>query len=296
MKKVLVFIVTIIVFTFTLNNVYAHPGRTDSNGCHTCRTNCTKWGLSQGEYHCHNSKTTTSRTSTSTTKPVKAIKKSSDTKIKSIIIDGKKQKITNNMKYETTNQTLEIRATPNSKYADIDIYKPYILRHGTNQVKITVTAQDNTTKDYNLTVVRKSENTDIKTIKIDETTYYSSEIDNINYKTTKDIAILEVTPISEYATAQYNKKVNLSEGLNNIKIKIIAESGKEKEYQMKITKEQPNYLETIIGLLFLAGIGIVIYFIIKNKKKPKNIKYCIKCGKIINQENKYCPNCGSIKE
>lgn len=32
----------------------AHPGRTDSSGCHTCRTNCASWGLSTGEYHCHN--------------------------------------------------------------------------------------------------------------------------------------------------------------------------------------------------------------------------------------------------
>ncbi|PIR83922.1 hypothetical protein COU18_00710 [Candidatus Kaiserbacteria bacterium CG10_big_fil_rev_8_21_14_0_10_51_14] len=36
--------------------VYAHPGNTDASGCHTCRTNCPKWGLSTGEYHCHNAK------------------------------------------------------------------------------------------------------------------------------------------------------------------------------------------------------------------------------------------------
>lgn len=35
---------------------FAHPGRTDSAGCHTCRTNCASWGLSTGEYHCHNAK------------------------------------------------------------------------------------------------------------------------------------------------------------------------------------------------------------------------------------------------
>ena len=34
--------------------VAAHPGRTDSNGGHTCRTNCEKWGLEYGEYHYHN--------------------------------------------------------------------------------------------------------------------------------------------------------------------------------------------------------------------------------------------------
>ncbi len=31
----------------------AHPGGTDANGCHTCKTNCEKWGLHYGQYHCH---------------------------------------------------------------------------------------------------------------------------------------------------------------------------------------------------------------------------------------------------
>lgn len=35
-------------------SAYAHPGRTDANGGHTCRTNCEKWGLQYGEYHYHN--------------------------------------------------------------------------------------------------------------------------------------------------------------------------------------------------------------------------------------------------
>jgi hypothetical protein len=44
------------VFLFSIETIYAHPGRTDSSGCHTCRTNCSSWGLSTGEYHCHNAK------------------------------------------------------------------------------------------------------------------------------------------------------------------------------------------------------------------------------------------------
>jgi len=31
----------------------AHPGRTASDGCHYCRTNCDKWGEAWGERHCH---------------------------------------------------------------------------------------------------------------------------------------------------------------------------------------------------------------------------------------------------
>ncbi len=36
----------------------AHSGRTDASGCHTCRTNCAKHGLRNGQYHCHGSSRT----------------------------------------------------------------------------------------------------------------------------------------------------------------------------------------------------------------------------------------------
>ena len=52
MKKIITLI--IILFVFSTAPVLAHPGKTDGNGCHTCRTDCEKWGLEYGEYHCHN--------------------------------------------------------------------------------------------------------------------------------------------------------------------------------------------------------------------------------------------------
>jgi len=50
MKK---YLIIILVFSFMPVAAFAHPGRTDSSGCHVCRTNCAKWGLRQGERHCH---------------------------------------------------------------------------------------------------------------------------------------------------------------------------------------------------------------------------------------------------
>lgn len=47
-------IVLSLVFVLQENEVKAHPGRTNSSGCHYCRTNCASYGLSTGEYHCHN--------------------------------------------------------------------------------------------------------------------------------------------------------------------------------------------------------------------------------------------------
>ena len=58
MRGNLLLLVAIIILSFSFGPTatFAHPGRTDSAGCHTCRTNCPNWGLSYGEYHCHRSK------------------------------------------------------------------------------------------------------------------------------------------------------------------------------------------------------------------------------------------------
>jgi len=34
--------------------VVSHPGRTASDGCHYCRTNCGRWGVPWDARHCHN--------------------------------------------------------------------------------------------------------------------------------------------------------------------------------------------------------------------------------------------------
>ena len=56
-NKFLIVFIIIGCLSILNNFTYAHPGRTDARGCHTCRTNCEKWGLSYGEYHCHTPKT-----------------------------------------------------------------------------------------------------------------------------------------------------------------------------------------------------------------------------------------------
>jgi len=35
------------------SSAIAHPGNTDSQGGHTCHTNCASWGLRSGQYHYH---------------------------------------------------------------------------------------------------------------------------------------------------------------------------------------------------------------------------------------------------
>ena len=67
MKNKLLKIFIMLLFILPIS-VFAHPGGTDSSGCHTCRTNCESWGLEYGEYHCHNAKTPVKKTASSTSK------------------------------------------------------------------------------------------------------------------------------------------------------------------------------------------------------------------------------------
>lgn len=71
-KKIAMFLIALGLVAAPLS-ASAHPGRTDANGGHTCRTNCAKWGLEDGEYHYHNgggsSSTTTKATQPAAAKP-----------------------------------------------------------------------------------------------------------------------------------------------------------------------------------------------------------------------------------
>jgi competence protein ComEC len=53
MKKRTILIASTLSLLMLTQPVLAHPGRTDSNGGHYCRTNCEKWGEVEGEWHSH---------------------------------------------------------------------------------------------------------------------------------------------------------------------------------------------------------------------------------------------------
>jgi cell division protein FtsN len=53
MRILIAIMITFAGFCVVASNANAHPGRTDSSGGHTCRTNCEDWGLNYGEYHSH---------------------------------------------------------------------------------------------------------------------------------------------------------------------------------------------------------------------------------------------------
>ncbi|MDG4658093.1 YHYH domain-containing protein [Ectobacillus antri] len=49
-----IYLLFVLICSFVPHIAMAHPGRTDANGGHVCRTNCQQWGLQYGQYHYHN--------------------------------------------------------------------------------------------------------------------------------------------------------------------------------------------------------------------------------------------------
>ena len=65
-----------IVVCFVASVGSSHPGRTASDGCHYCRTNCAKWDEKKDQRHCHND-SSSSPGSATTVSPTVACKRGS---------------------------------------------------------------------------------------------------------------------------------------------------------------------------------------------------------------------------
>lgn len=67
MKNIFVTLILILVLLITSPQTFAHPGGTDANGGHVCRTNCDSWGYEYGEYHTHGNSSSSASEASKTT-------------------------------------------------------------------------------------------------------------------------------------------------------------------------------------------------------------------------------------
>lgn len=233
-EKIIILMLSILIL-FADMNVYAHPGRTDSRGCHTCRTNCEKWGLSYGQYHCHNggSGTSSSRSNSTGTTYIK----SSDATLSSVKVDGANITIDNVMNYTTINKNPKIVAVPTSKKSTIEIMNNENLTHGVNQIIIKVTAENSNTKQYKLNIDIVNSDATLKSIKINNKNIDISDI--MNYTTTNDIIKLDVSACDIYAKIKSKQIYNLELGNNEITIDVQAEDNQTtKQYILNVVREK----------------------------------------------------------
>lgn len=282
MKFKLICVVLLCFLLITPNKVEAHPGRTDANGCHYCRTNCAKWGLSDGQYHCHNgggynSSSSNSYNSTSSygsTSPSNysqpAPPKSSDNTLKSVKIDGEEIVVADRMQYETNKMNVTISVETNDSNATTDIDDGYLVV-GENNINITVTAEDGSKKDYVLAIKRLSDNTNIK-IKVN-----GEEIEFVDNRASVMVSSDTKKLDYKYELEDKNAKVeitgdkNLKYGDNIVKFTVTAEDGTEKVYELTVDKstKAEEVISGILSLGLIGGAGYRIYYAVKKKKAKK---------------------------
>ena len=282
MKFKLICVVLLCFLLITPNKVEAHPGRTDANGCHYCRTNCAKWGLSDGQYHCHNgggynsssSNSYNSTNSYGSTSPSNYSQpetpKSSDNTLKSVKIDGEEIVVADRMQYETNKMNVTISVETNDSNATADVDDGYLVV-GENNINITVTAEDGSKKDYVLTIKRLSDNTNIK-IKVN-----GEELNFVNDKTSVMVSSDTTKLDYKYELEDKNAKVeitgdkNLKYGDNIVKFIVTAEDGTEKVYELTVDKstKTEEVISGILSLGLIGGAGYGIYYAVKKKKAKK---------------------------
>lgn len=251
-------------------DVEAHPGRTDGSGCHTCRTNCSKYGLQNGEYHCHNGSSNNSSQSTTNTSNNSVIysQKSSDNTLKTVTIDNKEILVSNTMNYKTKNEEVLINVVPSSSKAKYVINNKK-LNIGENYITINVTAENGSVKTYTLNIVREqlSNNTNIKVI------INGEEIKFKDYEATINVSNETEKVDYNYYLEDKNAKVKikeierLKEGKNVMKFIVTAEDKTTQEYRITINKEEKTQ-NVFLYILFSGIVGTILAYL-TNKKKIK---------------------------
>lgn len=232
MKKIKFKIVILIIVAMLImpNSVLAHPGRTDSSGCHKCNganTNCAQWGLYDGEYHCHSGNTYSNSRG-------EVFDKSG-----SKISDGNSSQDNPVQKDETVNDNLETENTTNNNGSS-------------NNPSSNTKPESSTTKPSISKPVEKSKDTSLKYIKINNQDISIS--DEMSYETSKknieiDIKASDIKTSVEFDTPELNV------GKNEIIIKVTAEAGNSKEYKLIITRKEIQ--STVIIKKFVLGASEV---------------------------------------
>ena len=231
-------------------------------------------------------KTTTTTTTTKKTTTTTTTKgKSSNANLSKILVNGEEVE---NFDKDTKKYTVtvdndvtkaNIKAVSEDDNATVKVDGPNKLEIGENEFTISVTSEDQTTKNYKV-IVKRSEkeatnSTKIKKIKIDG---YKLDFDKnsktfyLNIKKEDTELDITVTPVDENAKVKITGNEDLEDG-SIIKIIVTTQNGDKATYRLIIEKKETNPVPFIvIGIIVLIIIGVAIFMFIQNRKEKKEKK------------------------
>ena len=240
-----------------------------------------------------------------TTKPEEE-KKSDNAYLKSLIIEGQellpafsKDTTTYTMQVGSDVTELNIKAEAEDSKATVSIEGNKDLKEGSNTLTVSVNAEDNTIKIYEITVTKAEKIAlGLKSLTIKDTDIAKEfKTDVYNYEIDiEDVTKLEIEAVAnnEKATVEILGNEDLEDGENTITIIVSSEDGKEKvTYQIKANKEivqkteevtqkveqqkgqiSPKvYLYIALGAVLLIVLVIVIVHVIEHRNQENEFEY-----------------------
>ena len=203
-------------------------------------------------------------------------------------LDFNKNNVAYQIAVENNVESINIKAVAEDAKAKVEFKENLALKEGANVTEIKVTAENGTTKSYKITIIRAT-----KDQVLDSNNYLASlTINNYTIEFNKDTLIYNLTIKEENQleiTAQAESdKANVSVTGNNdlkngskINIKVTAEDGTIRDYDINITKpevkeeikkekkESDNVIYIAIGVFALGAVAFVGALISKSKKNKK---------------------------
>ena len=276
-----ILILVLLLSIFVPLDVFAHPGRTDSKGCHKCNadnTNCASWGLNDYEYHCHSGNTYTnskgqvfnsdgtkiSDGNSSNNTPTEPSTPSTPTPPPATENNNTKDEpvtppSTNN---NTGNGSNSGSSSGNSSSGgSTSTSKPSSSSSGSNTKNDGVEDKEEDVEE----IIEKSSDTSIKSLKVNNKNV--DIVDSMYTETTKRSLDLKITTTDKNAKVDYELK-ELEMGENEFEIKVTAENGAEKIYKLTVKRVGGKGTATITELT-LGSNGVVFE---NNKAKLSILK------------------------
>ena len=258
MKKCLKsLLIVLFVYMFVPSIVFAHPGRLDSKGCHTCKTNCASWGLVDYEYHCHSGDTYTNSKGQTFNKdgvkisehvtnnpepepqPEPTPTPEPEPPESNDVSSNNNSNQNNNTSSNTNSNTKPSTNSGNNSSSNNN------TSTATNKPSTNTNVEKDDEIEENDKEEKISNDTSIKSLKVNGKDVDVS--DNMFAETTKKLLDLNVTTNSKKAEVDYEPK-ELVMGENEIIIKVTAEDDTKKEYKLIVKRVEGEGTATFIEL------------------------------------------------
>ncbi len=188
----------------------------------------------------------------------------------------------NNLNYNVTveNKTdkINITATPEDSKAKVTYQKENTLKVGENKIVIKVEAENKSTKNYTINVIRKEEGQALSNNSKLTTLFLNGEeikLDENNltytYKTKEKNIDVKATPVDSKANVTITGNNNITEN-STIQIIVTAEDQSTTTYKINVEleKTKSNLSLIIILALVVILIAVIVYILITKMKNNKN--------------------------